>query len=205
MTKRQENALKTKQKLIEATIKLLEKKSFDDLFVEEITQACGCAKGTFYTHFKHKEDIGYEICRGLFKKIERNMQNMKNKPFTECMRYYFEQFNMEVERYGINICREWIRGVIDPGKAPENMDNAKWRFDVDMLKSILEQAVRKNELNANTPVDLLTQIIISELYGMMTCWCMSDGVFVPSRWSDRFFDTVVGPVLQNYSGEKDKQ
>jgi len=198
MTKRQENALKTKQKLIDTTIKLLEEKSFTELSVEDITNACGFAKGTFYTHFKHKEDICFEICRGLFKKIELNMQKMKNKSFTERMRYYFEQFNLEVERYGIHICREWFKGVIDPSIAPENMDKQKWLYDVSMLQNILQTAVKENELKAAIPIELLTNIIISELYGMMTCWCMSDNTFIPSKWSNRFFDTAVKPILENY-------
>lgn len=198
MTKRQENALKTKQKLIDTTLKLLEEKSFAELFVEDITQACGVAKGTFYTHFKHKEDICNEICYSLFKKIELNMQNMKNKSFIERMRYYFEQFNREVERYGIHICREWVRDVIDPDITPENIDRQKWHYDIHMLQNILQTAVKEKELKSDTPVELLTHIIITKLYGMMICWCMSDNIFVPSKWSNLFFNTAVKPILQNY-------
>lgn len=202
MTKKQEKAIQTKQKLIEATIKLLENKSFTELLVEDITSTCGCAKGTFYTYFNHKEDICYEICRGLFKKIELDMQNMKDKSFTERMRYYFEQFILEIERYGINICREWIKGVIDPGTAPANMDKQKWHYDTQMLQQILQTAIKEHELNPDTPVELLTHIIIAELYGMMTCWCMSDNTFVPSQWSNHFFETAIKPTLQNYIAKK---
>lgn len=74
MTKRQENALKTKQKLLDVSADLIVKGDFDSLKVEEITKACGCAKGTFYVYFKNKEDISFEVCRNLFKKIEINMQ-----------------------------------------------------------------------------------------------------------------------------------
>ena len=57
MTKRQENALKTRQKLIDTTENLLKTNGFNALCVEDITRSAGVAKGTFYIYFKHKEDI----------------------------------------------------------------------------------------------------------------------------------------------------
>ena len=70
MTKRQEQTLITRQKLVDAAENLLKKNGFNALSVEDITNAAGVAKGTFYIYFKHKEDIVAEICRGYFKEIE---------------------------------------------------------------------------------------------------------------------------------------
>ncbi len=198
MTNRQENALKTKQSLLDAAIKLIEKNGLNDLNIENITNAAGCAKGTFYVYFPHKEDIVFEICRELFERIEKRMQKMTDKNLIDRLHYYFESFMAEVERYGINICREWIRGVIDPNKAPENMDNTKWQFDIDMLYGILNRAVKEKELKADTPIDVLANVIIAELYGMMICWCMSDGVFEPKEWTSKFFEMQLTPMLQKY-------
>lgn len=202
MTKRQENALKTKQKLLDTATDLIIKGDFDSLKVEDITKACGCAKGTFYIYFKNKEALSCEICRSLFKKIELDMDKMKKKSFIQKMQYYFEQFMVEVERNGINICREWIRGVIDPKIAAEYWDNSKWQFDIDMLTGILNKAVKDKELKADTPIDILVNAIIAELYGMMTCWCMSDGKFEPKEWTSRFFEIQLNPILQKYLVEE---
>jgi len=198
MTKRQENALKTRQKIIDAAIALIEESGLDGLNIENITKAAGCAKGTFYVYFPHKEDIAFEICRELFNRIETRIQKMTDKNVVDRLHYYFDSFMAEVQRYGINICREWIRGVIDPNKAPENMDNTKWQFDIDMLTNILNKAVQNKELKADTPVDVLANVIIAELYGMMTCWCMSDGQFEPKEWTSRFFAMQITPMLRKY-------
>ena len=198
MTKRQENALKTRQKIIDAAIALIEESGLDGLNIENITKAAGCAKGTFYVYFPHKEDIAFEICRELFNRIETRIQKMTDKNVVDRLHYYFDSFMAEVQRYGINICREWIRGVIDPNKAPENMDNTKWQFDIDMLTNILNKAVQNKELKSDTPVDVLANVIIAELYGMMTCWCMSDGQFEPKEWTSRFFAMQITPMLRKY-------
>ena len=53
MTKRQEDALKTKQKLLDVATDFIMKGDFNNIKVEDITKACGCAKGTFYVYFKN--------------------------------------------------------------------------------------------------------------------------------------------------------
>ncbi|GEM_PF-825005 len=204
MTKRQENALKTRQKLLDTATDLISSGDFHSLNIDQITKATGCGKGTFYTYFKNKEQIAYEVCRNLFNRIEERMQQMTDRSFLERLAHYFDSFMIEVERYGINVCREWIRCVIDPNLSPENTDNIKWQFDVTMLQKILEQAVQKGELKKDTPICLLTHMIICELYGMMTCWCMSDAQFEPKDWTKRFFEAGMPHVLQNYLTKKEK-
>ena len=72
------------------------------------------------------------------------------------------------------------------------------KYDFEMLKGILENAVLKGELKSNAPVELLTHIIISELYGMMTCWCMSDGKFEPLEWTERFCRVQLNALIKQY-------
>ena len=205
MTKRQENALKTRQKLLDTTVDLIINGDFHTLNVEDITKACGCAKGTFYTYFKNKQQISCEVCRKLFDQIAQRMQQMKDKTFLERLEHYFESFMIEVERYDITICREWIRKVLDPKTSDEEWDNTKWQFDIKMLQDILKQAVKDKELKPDAPIELITHIIISELYGMMTCWCMSDGVFEPKDWTNKVFKAQIVPLLQNYITKRESK
>ncbi len=198
MTKRQENALKTRQKLIDVTENLLKINGFNALCVEDITKSAGVAKGTFYVYFKHKEDIVAEICRGYFKQIEDQINDMESADLIEKLSLYFDSFMDAVMLYGINICREWIRGAIDPKTAPDVTDMTKWQYDVDMLKNILNNAVKNRELKEDTPIELITHLFISELYGMMTCWCMSDGVFEPKDWTRKFSEFQLRKILDKY-------
>ena len=196
MTKRQENALKTRQKLMDTAEHLLKTNGFNALCVEDITKSAGVAKGTFYVYFKHKEDVISEICRGYFKHIEDQINEMKSADLIEKLSLYFDSFMEAVELYGINICREWIRGAIDPNTAPDNNDISKWQYDVEMLKNILNNAIKNKELKEDAPIELLTHMIISELYGMMTCWCMSDGVFEPKDWTKKFAEFQLRAILE---------
>ena len=198
MSKRQENALKTRQKLIDTAENLLKTNGFNALCVEDITKSAGVAKGTFYVYFKHKEDIVSEICRGYFKQIENKLSEMTDADLIEKLSVYFDNFMRAVELYGINICREWIRSAIDPKTAPDYTDISKWQYDINMLTNILNKAIENKELKKDAPVELLTHIIISQLYGMMTCWCMSDGVFEPTDWTEKFSEIQLKALMNNY-------
>ncbi len=61
----QERSRRTRRTLVDAALALWTERGFDDgideTTVEEIAQAAGVTKGTFYFHFAHKEDILLEI------------------------------------------------------------------------------------------------------------------------------------------------
>ena len=198
MNKRQISALETKHRLITAGLDLLKSKGFDAINVEDITQKAGVAKGTFYTYFKRKEDIVLEISRSPFGEIAKELENMDNMLITEKLTHYFHRFMECVESCGIHICRQWTRDVLDPNNVPENKDGKKWEYDTDMLKNILRNAIDNGELKKDTPFETLTHIIISQLYGMMTCWCMSDGKFEPLEWTDKFCRLQIDAVIGKY-------
>ena len=198
MTKRQENALKTRQKLLDTTENLLRTKGLSALSVDEITKEAGVAKGTFYIYFKRKEDIISEYSRYPFKEIADELKNKQDTNLIDRLTHYFYRFMECVEFHGINICREWIKDVIDPNNINNSQDGQKWVYDFEMLKEILENAVQNNELKKDTPIELLTHLIISQLYGMMTCWCMSNGKFEPLDWSDKFCKIQLNSILKEF-------
>ena len=195
MNKRQKSAVETKRKLVSAGLELIKEKGFDAINVEDITRKAGVAKGTFYVYFKRKEDIVLAISRVPFGEIADELGKMESMQIIEKLGHYFHRFMECVESCGIHVCRQWTRDVLDPTNVPDNKDGQKWFYDYEMLESILKNS---KELKEDTPVELLTHIIISELYGMMVSWCMSDGKFEPLDWTDRFCDVQLKALFEPY-------
>ena len=54
---RKEQAILTKKKLFKTAVKLIKEKGFDNISVSDICKEAQVAKGTFYVHYKAKEDI----------------------------------------------------------------------------------------------------------------------------------------------------
>ncbi len=205
MTNRERAALETREKLLKTGLKLIKKHGLENITVLDITNAAGVAKGTFYTYFDRKEDIVFEICRDAFGDIESDFYDDKSGDVVKKLTKYFHAFMVEVERYDINICREWIRDVINPNTAPENRDSQKWVFDTRMLIRMLQTLVKNGELSKKAPIGAFAYIIMSELYGMMTGWCMSDGAFEPLDWTARFCELQLKPMLVPYLTKRKKR
>lgn len=202
MNKRQLCAQETKRKLISTALELLKEKGFDAINVEDITKKAGVAKGTFYTYFKRKEDIVLDISRVPFGEIAQELQKMSDLKLIDKLTHYFHRFMECVESCGINTCRQWTRDVLDPNNVPENKDGQKWKYDYEMLRDILANAVNTDELKKDTPVELLAHVLICELYGMMTCWCMSDGKFEPLDWTQKFCEVQLSQIFSQYITNK---
>lgn len=54
---RREKAILTKNKVFETAIELIKEKGYDNVTISQICENAGVAKGTFYVHYKSKEDI----------------------------------------------------------------------------------------------------------------------------------------------------
>lgn len=197
MNKRQVNAQITRQKLIDSVKELLKTKPFDKINVASITQYAGVAKGTFYVYFKRKEDILYEIGFKQFDGLYDKFVHSK-KDFMSNLEDYFSTFISGVEQYGINVCRCWISDVLNPNSGKTGVKENKFLNDLEVLKRILIYSVEKGYLKKKTPVETLASIIVVELYGIATTWCMSDGKFVPSEWGKKFCDTQLKVMLKDY-------
>jgi AcrR family transcriptional regulator len=82
----QERSRRTRQQLVNAAVRLWTERGFErgieETTVEEIVQAAGVTKGTFYFHFAHKEDIllevGWGTSEAMFKDATRALES--NRP-----------------------------------------------------------------------------------------------------------------------------
>ena len=81
MGRREEKAAWTRAAIVDNAMRLFAERGYDSVTVDEITQAAGVAKGTFYSYFSVKSDIIVEE----FWKIDR---------------YYEEYASRNLARYG---------------------------------------------------------------------------------------------------------
>ena len=95
MTNRQIAALETRKKLLAAGKKLICEKGLSNTAIEEITEAAGVSKGTFYTYFKRKEDIVSELSGESFRDILDNAKAFQGN-FYEKLTFYMENFSKKV-------------------------------------------------------------------------------------------------------------
>ena len=54
---RKTKSIDNRNRIVEAALRLIDEKGFDNVTVSQITEAAGVSKGAFYIHFKSKEEL----------------------------------------------------------------------------------------------------------------------------------------------------
>ena len=199
LTKRQREALETRKRIVEASKKLISERGFDGISMDDIAAEAGVSKGSFYTYFKHKEDIIYELNKHDFYILADTVSGMDGSLETR-LRYYCTEFMAGIERAGIEICRQWIRNNLSPVPMEAIGNVTKYEYDRNAMAAILRDAIERGELSDGAPVDVLAVQITSHLYGLMLVWCMSGAEVLGSRESSDycglFLSKALGPYLK---------
>ena len=167
MGKREENAIQTKTKIIEAAKTLIRENGIDNVSVDDITKLAGVAKGSYYVYFKKKEDIVGAIGCMEFRYINEELSKMDNLDIISKLKYYFIRYKEGVKDLGVEISKCWLQNNLNC--------RCKLEYDFNSISSIIRIAVEKKELKEDTNVSSLTYKIISILYGLMLIWIMADG------------------------------
>lgn len=203
MTNRQKAAMETRRKLLEVGERMIAEQGFANVSIDDIVKACGVARGTFYTYFKNKEDIVQAISRQPFGELENEIEDM-NCDIQEKLCYYVKEFTKRVQQHGLKITQQWVRNVIDPDIVPENEDGKKLIYDLEAVNNILQRAIDNYELLENTPHEQISRLIISQLYGFMTCWCMSNGAMDTDKLLNDYCQMQLKPLLTQYLNNKER-
>jgi len=196
---RQARAAETRKRIVTAAKKLITENGFENVSIEEIAKEAEVSTGSFYTYFKKKEDVIEELNQLSFYHLAEITNEMKDKGLDDRLKYYCRQFLAEIERVGIEICRQWIRNNITPFNMEiSGKETTKYNHDYFSMKSLLEEGIRRGELAVDTPVDKMAFFINTQLYGLMVAWCMTDASVVGSDRTDAFCEIVMKPALMPY-------
>ncbi|EFP60429.1 TetR/AcrR family transcriptional regulator [[Clostridium] innocuum] len=198
MTNRQIAALETRKKLLEVSKKIICEKGLVNTSIGEITKACGVSNGTFYTYFKRKEDVLFELSREMFQEIFDKAQNYDGT-FIDRIKFFMINFSDYIEKSSLKLCQEWVRNTVDPDLVENSVDKYKLSGDIIHVKKLIEKGLEQGELKADTPVEILAHTIIDILYGEMLCWNMSGGAYSfrerTKEFCDRFIVSLITPYL----------
>lgn len=194
MNKRQKAAKQTKQKIINAVKALSLTKAYDEMSIDEITQAAGVAKGTFYVHFKRREDVCAEIAYENFQQLADSLPE-QHIPNTEKIAYFIRKSMDIVEHNTLEVTQQWFKSVIAPA-SHEWLGSRKLHFDLEVIEKCLKEAIKQGELSIAISPHELAKIIISSFYGSIILWCMSNGKIHCRQIIDEFCLHVLPTLLK---------
>ena len=197
MTNRQKAAQETRQKIVAAAKKLICEKGLANTSIDDITETCGVAKGSFYTYFKRKEDIVFELSRGMFDEILDDAKN-HNGTFLDKLQKYMTEFASYIEKSSVKLAQEWIKNVVVPDSIPKGYENNKLEIDINNATKLLQYGIEVGELKSNCPITQLAYMITDLLYGQMLCWAMSDGAYSYKERTQEYCTVFLHLIFEDY-------
>lgn len=173
MGKRQEAALETRQKLVDAMRSLLQEKKADTINIEEITTRAGVAKGSFYSHFKRKEDVISVIAMEQYQMMMEKVLALTGNVYERICEYLTCSARI-IDEETLQVAQNWMKSVTAP-IAGEHSGAEKYQYDHDNIRKLLNDGAARGELAETTPVETLTRIIMDAYYGAVVNWCITSG------------------------------
>ena len=125
-----------RKKILDKAWELFRKNGYEETKVEDITRELGVSKGSFYTYFKTKDEVLYEILERIKKENEEriNKINVNQEPNKILEDYVISKMN-----YIVKLLNNMKISSIN-----RNLSNSKLKNFFEELKKVSIEFIKKN-------------------------------------------------------------
>lgn len=191
LSRKQINAIETKQKLFKTAVKLFSKFGYDKVTVDSITQKTGVSKGTFYTYFNSKESILVE----QFKLIDNHYDDvLSSMPEDASATELLVTLLTAMADYCVNVTGIDILKIIYMSQISNSATirilNNKNRGLYRHLYAIIRKGVEAGEFHLIHDEDTVVEWITRCARGMIYDWCLYGGEIDLVKEAVKYFGTI---------------
>jgi len=177
INKRTLRAKQTKTKIYNTSVILINERGYEHVTVDDICKACGISKGAFYHHFHSKLDIISQVETMLNNTISNALNECDDLNIKEQMLVFSNSILSVVEKTGLEFTRQRTKYVVSGDYVKETGTDTFSVFSRRKFHDILQAAVDRCEMEKKTPVDTLTEMIMTLICGLIADWCIFDGEY----------------------------
>lgn len=163
-----------------AAVTLFRRQGFDETRVEQITQAAGVAKGTFFNYFPTKEDVLLYIGERHMMRLGAALNNGTGKELgRERSAIAGLKALLAALAASLTEDRDLVRLAVDKAmKITHLAPDTGGRFGLQGLASLLvRRAQFSGEIHRLVDPDLVAQMLEGLYYQQLVLWCRQDFAF----------------------------
>ncbi len=166
----------TKQRLIDAGLRMLLERGYNNLGIQTLLMATGDPKGSFYHHFKDKEDFALQVIDAYILQVHAGLDgclNDEQQPPLARIRRFFELTQQKYQQEGYLGCLMGGLGQELSGINDVFRRKIDWCFSsiAERLAVCLGEARQRGEIPAATDVRQMADLLVD-------CW---EGAALRSR------------------------
>ena len=173
LSRHQQKSKETKERIFRAAKRILQKNGYEELSIKNICEEAGVSNGSFYHHFKTKDDLlSYYIedqpsINPDLLDLPRNAEEAKIAIIHVYLNY-------------VNYCRElgveFISGYYDTkNQALNPASRAERPYPIVTVQTYVEKAMREGIVRLNVSIEEFTTDIRMIVIGNVFEWCLRGG------------------------------
>lgn len=189
-----EKKISTKDKIINAAWKLFMEQGYENTTIHEIIEASQTSRGSFYHHFRGKEDLLFSLAYnfdndyiGWEETIDPSMNSLDKL-------LYFDAYvlkNLEespykpflASLYGLQVMTEGTRHILNPNR----------RY-YQIISKFMKEGLEKNEIKSTLSYMELTETFAIIERGFTYDWCLTQGRYSLLQYGQRMMSIFLNSL-----------
>lgn len=185
MTKRQEKAVATKNRIYTAAIDLMDRKGFENITIAEISKKAGVSVGAFYHYFKSKNDILAEIFRKADEYFSTLVASgLTKRSIPERIVEYFDHYAKFNEATGVETTQQLFNPKI-------KFFIKKSRPMLTLLKDLIIEGQEKKEIRKDDDPEELARFLFILARGIVFEWSLYEGGYDLEAVMHKYIEILV--------------
>jgi AcrR family transcriptional regulator len=164
LTRHERRRLRTRKLLIQTTLELVLKNGYNSVSIQDITDQADLGRGTFYIHFKDKEEVIWTAFQEMFQVLEREAHKQIDRRIPQ------------VEYFGLlNIFRHAERNrdlyrLMFGGQGSAKLSGQAQDFLADAFLFDIRNAPEPPEIDFNLPEEIEAQLLTGVISRLLYWW-----------------------------------
>jgi AcrR family transcriptional regulator len=164
LSRHERRRLRTRNLLIQTTLQLVLEKGYETITIQDITDRADLGRGTFYIHFKDKEEVVWSAFQEIFEELEQEAHRQldRNLPHVE----YFGLLN--IFRHADK--NRDLYQVMFGGQGSATLTARAQDFLANAFLYDIRNAPQPPEINFNLPEEIEAQLLTGVISRLLYWW-----------------------------------
>ncbi len=185
LTRHQRHRLQTRQKLIQAAVELVLEKGYETVTVQDITDRADIGRGTFYIHFKDKEEVVWTAIQGLCLELEQAAHQQYKDNIPDHLEYYgllFIFHQVEKNRDLFRVCFS-AQGSATLTERVQDLLAGIILFDLQNQPAL-------HDPSSDVPLEIVAQMMTGLITRMISWWLNTSNSYTAEQMAGMIYETL---------------
>jgi AcrR family transcriptional regulator len=188
ITKRQEQALETKERIYSAAIDLMDRDGFENITIADISKKAGVSVGAFYHYFTSKNDILAEIFHKADEYFSTQViTGLEKESIPEKIVEYFDHYAKFNLSSGVEMTQQLFNPKI-------KFFIKKDRPMLIFLEDLIQEGQEREEIRADEDPEELSRFLFVMARGIVFEWSLYDGSYDLEATMHKYIERLVSTL-----------